>query len=179
MAVIDDFGDVPHEVTLLSGVESNHQTGTMLGGGRYTGLIVGLNPRNQPAHLDTGTGYLNLSVGAEQYLRLEVGYGVAPASTLVESGSGDFLALGNVFRTRFRFSDNMIINFNIVVFTETGWVSYGENIGVAPFSPRNIDFPFDKFVGFGPSPADFSKVGAIVYVFQSWADFVIDSFEIV
>jgi hypothetical protein len=53
MPTIDDFSDGPHDVTLQSGSDSSHQTGTMLGGGRYTGLIVGLNPQNQPAHLES------------------------------------------------------------------------------------------------------------------------------
>jgi hypothetical protein len=156
----------------------------MLGAGRFTQLVMGLNFQNQPAHLDITKGYLNLSVGAEQYVRLEVGYGVQPDGSgggktvpLTDSGVGDFSSMGSAFRMNFRSSDNMLINFNIVVFTASGWASYGENITVRPFSPSHIDFPFERFTSF--TNPDFSKVSALVFVFQTWADFVIDSIEII
>ena len=79
--VIDDFSSGSHDVTIYSGTDLNYQAGTMLGGGRFTQLIVGLQPQNQPAHFDITNGYLNLSIGAEQYLRLEVGYGIQPDSS--------------------------------------------------------------------------------------------------
>jgi hypothetical protein len=182
--VLDDFSSGPHDVTIHSLSDLNYQAGTMLGGGRFTQLIMGLNPQNQPAHLDITEGFLNLSVGAGQYLRLEVGYGFQPDGSgggtsvpLTDSGVGDFSSMGRAFRTNFRFSDNMLINFNIVVYTASGWVSYGENITVAPFSPSHIDFPFERFTG--PTNGDFSKVSVVVFIFQTWADFVIDSIEII
>jgi hypothetical protein len=181
--VLDDFSSGSHNVTIQSGLDLNYQAGTMLGGGRFTQLIMGLNPQNQPAHLDITQGFLNLSVGAAQYIRLEVGYGYQPDGNgggktvpLIDSGVGDFASMGTAFRTNFRFSDNMLINFNIVVLTASGWVSYGENISVAPFSPKHIDFPFEKFVS---ANGDFSKVSTFVLAFQTWADIVIDSIEIV
>lgn len=182
--VLDDFSSGPHDVTINSGSDLNYQAGSMLGGGRFTHLIMGLNPQNQPAHLDITQGFLNLSIGAAQYLRLEVGYGFQPDGSgggttvpLTDSGVGNFSSMGSVFRTNFRFSDNMLINFNIVVFTANGWASNGENISVPPFSPSSIDFPFDRFTG--PTQPDFSKVNALVFIFQTWADFVIDSIEII
>jgi hypothetical protein len=132
--VLDDFSSGSYVIpSLNSGSDLNYQAGTMLGGGRYTQLIMGLNPQNQPAHFDIKDGFLNLSVGAAQYLRLEVGYGYQPDGSgggktvpFTEIGVGDFASMGSAFRTNFRFSDNMLINFNIVVFTANGWASYGE-----------------------------------------------------
>lgn len=181
---IDDFSSGPHDVTIHSGSELNYQAGTMLGGGRFTKLIVGPNPQNQPAHLDVTNGSLNLSTGAEQSLRLEIGYGYQPDGSgggmqvpLTNSGVGDFNSIGNAFRTNFRFSDNMLINFNIVVFTPSGWTSDGENVSVPPSSPTHIDFPFNRFTG--PGGSDFGRVNFLVFIFQTSADFVIDSLEIV
>lgn len=182
--LIDDFSSGPHDVTIQSDSDLNYQAGTMFGGGRFTQLIVGLNSQNQPAHLDITNGSLNLSTGAEQYLRLEIGYGYQPDGSgggmqvpLTDSGIGDFASIGNAFRTNFRFSDNMLINFNIVVFTPSGWTSYGENVNVPPSSPSHIEFSFDRFTG--PGGSDFGRVNFLVFVFQTSADFVIDSIEIV
>lgn len=182
--VLDNFSSGSHNVTIQSGLDLNYQAGTMVGGGRFTQLIMGLNPQNQPAHLDIKDGCLNLSVGAAQYIRLEVGYGYQPDGSgggktvpLTDSGVGDFSSMGSAFRTNFRFSDNMLINFNISVLTASGWVSYGDNFVVPPFSPKSIDFPFERFKD--QTNADFSKVSTFVLGFQTWADFVIDSIEIV
>ena len=182
--LIDDFTSGSHDVTIQSGVELNYQTGSMLGGGRYTQLIVANNPQNQPAHLDITNGFFNLSVGAMQYLRLELGYPYEPDGSgggrplsFIDQGVGDFLSMGTAFRTKFRFSDLMPINYNILVFTASGWTIYGENISAPPFVPSHFDFPFARFTG--PGGSDFSRVSIIVFIFQTWADFVIDSFEIV
>jgi hypothetical protein len=182
--VIDDFSSGIDDVTIKSGLNLKYQSGTMLGGGRSTHLITIFNPQNQPAHLDITNGYLNLSVGAEQYLRLEVTYGVQPDGSgdginvpLTDSGVGDFSSMGSAFRTNFRFRDNMLINFNIVVYTASGWASYGENLPVPPSAPNHIDFPFERFKTF--TQADFSKVTAVFFGFQTLADFVIDSIEII
>ena len=184
--LIDDFSSGPHSVTLHSGSDLNYQSGGMLGGGRWTQLGVAVNLRNQPLHLDTGSGYLNLSVGPEQYVRLEIGYGWLPdgmgggtPAPLSEGGFGDFLALGSAIRTRFNSADLVAINFNIVAYTATGWGLYGENVVGHPFSPSSFDFPFASFAGNLPPAPDFSRVGFLVFVFQTWSDFVIDAIEIV
>jgi hypothetical protein len=178
--VIDDFSSGPYEVTIRSGVDLSYQAGTMLGGGRYSQLIVAGNPQNQPAYFDIANDCLNLSVGAMQYLRLELGYPYqldgSPRS-FVDLGLGDFQSMGTAFRTTFRSSDLMIINYNIIAFTAGGWTQYGENISAPPFVPSHFDFPFAAFTG--PGGNDFSQVGIVVFIFQTWADFVIDSFEIV
>jgi hypothetical protein len=182
--IIDDFNTGPHDITISSGADLAYQAGSMLGGGRFTQLIVAQNPQNQPAHLDIAKGFLNLSLGAMQYLRVELGYPYEPDGSgggrtlsFIDQGVGDFRSMGTAFRTSFRFSDLMPINYNIVVSTASGWASYGENISAAPFVQTHFDFPFDKFTG--PSAPDFGRVSIVVFIFQTWADFVIDSFEIV
>jgi hypothetical protein len=182
--LIDDFKTGPHDITILSGVDLSYQTGSMLGGGRFTQLIVAQNPQNQPAHLDITKGYLNLSLGAMQYLRVELGYPYEPDGSgggrtlsFIDQGMGDFSSMGSAFRTSFRSSDLMLINYNIVAYTAGGWAAYGENISAPPFTRSHFDFPFEKFIG--PGTPDFSKVSIVVFIFQTFADFVIDSFEIV
>lgn len=183
--VIDDFTSGTYGVTIEKGNDLNHQAGSMLGGGRFTQLAVALNPQNQPAHIDITDGCLNLSVGAMQSVRLELGYPFQMDSgdgkqghhlSFVDLGCGDFRSMGSAFRTKFRSGINVTVNFNIVVHTATGIGQYGENFNLSIGETNNIDFPFEKFVG--NSPLDFSKVAVVVFIFQTWGDFVVDSFEI-
>ncbi len=47
--IIDDFSSGIYDVTLKNGGDFNYQTGkSMVGGYRYTALIVGMNPQDQP-----------------------------------------------------------------------------------------------------------------------------------
>lgn len=80
MTMIDDFSSGPTALDLPYGPASvaHIQAGTMLGGGRYTFLHIAGDPRHEPAHLDTGSGSLDISCGAEQHTRIEVGYGTKP-----------------------------------------------------------------------------------------------------
>lgn len=182
--LIDDFSSGLYDITTYSGVVDSCQTGAMLGNGRSTRLIIADNPHNQPAHLDIAGGFLNLSVGARQYLRFEIGYPYEPDGTaigrplsFIDLGQGNFQALGSAFRTTFCFSDLIPINYNMIVFTASGSASYGENISPNPYAPAHFDFPFSKFTG--PGASDFGRVRSVVFIFQTWADFVIDSIEIV
>lgn len=181
--IIDDFSTGTYDVTIKNGSDLNYQKGeSILGGQRYTVLTVGLNPQEQSAHLDITNGNLNLSVGVLQYLRLDVVYGLeqdVAGTTLIQKGAGDFKAMGSAFKVNFRFTDTMPLNLNIVIYTEAGYASYSSSIGESAFSPnpRSFQVKFDQFQN--ADQADFSKVGGVHFVFDSWADFVIDSIEIV
>lgn len=179
--IIDDFSTGAYDVTIKSGYNLNYQEGEgILGGYRYTGLQVAVNPQEQPAHLDINKDCLNLSIGASQYVRLEVGYGYQKDGSIAllhEKGIGDFKSMGDAFKLNFRFSDTMLINFNIVVFTATGWAQFGQNYSLPASSTSSIEAPFAQFGS--PTQADFSRVGVVLFVFQTLADSVIDSIEII
>src|SRR3954470_18062274 len=117
-STLDDFTSGAHDVTITAGLDLDYRSGSMLSGARWTQLIVAGNPRHQPAHLDTGSGFFNVSAGAEQYLRVELGYG---GNALVGAGLPigdpvDLTSLGQVIRTNFHSADQ-IINFNVVAFS--------------------------------------------------------------
>src|SRR5687768_6948681 len=80
MTLIDDFTDGPIKLDLPTDSPTPNfaaecRNGEMLGGGRYTALAIALNPRLQPAHLDVADGFLNASIGAEQYAGVDLVYG--------------------------------------------------------------------------------------------------------
>lgn len=187
---IDDFSTGTHDITLrppaTPSSNLHYQSGSMLGGGRWTQLGIGFNLRSQPVHLDVGSGFLNLSVGPEQYIRLEVGYGFLPdgagggiPTPLVDQGVGDFLSMGNAIRTMFHSADLLSINYNIVVWTATGWASHGANVTGHPFTPSQVDFPLAEFTTNGDLKPDLSRVHYMLLVFQTHSDFVLDAIEIV
>lgn len=185
--MVDDFNSGPLNINLSSGVNDQNQTGTMLGGTRRTYLQVAANPLNQSAHLDNQQGFLNLSTGVDQYLVLSVQYG--PHVDTVNGGFislGNLHSMGNAFRLNYNSSDRLNINFNIVVVTP-GPVVYhqaSENIGIdpnysgVPGTRHSREFLFSSF-GPGLAATDFSNVSGIWLLFQTHADFSIDSFEIV
>jgi hypothetical protein len=194
---IDDFTtgadtiDIPHGPAY----SIKYQDGaTILGGGRYTSLQIAGDPRHQPAHLDVNPdspGYLNVSLGAEQYDRVEIGYGYRTdgrgggvQAPLTASGHGNFLSMGRAIRTNFHSADS-VYGFNFVVYAAlaTG-PAYAATNFVGGLSPFSIDFSFD---GTGPVEnqfksavtPDFTRVGFVIFIFQVWGDFVIDSFQLV
>lgn len=194
---IDDFSSGPHALDVAPGAASTSvrgcQSGTMLGGGRDTYLHVALDPRNQPAHLDAGSGYLDVSLGAEQYAHVQVLYGYAPVNggcaqnPLVGTGNGDFLSMGSVIRTTFNSASTRIgwINFNVVAVSAGGWSLAATKVNDSP-GPFHVDFRFagadprePDFGGVEGQSADFSAVNFLVFGFQAGGDFVIDSFEVI
>jgi len=177
-SALDDFTSGAHDVTITTGLDLTYRGGSMLGGARWTQLIVAQNPRHQPAHLDTGSGFFTVSAGAEQYLRVELGYGW---NALVGGGLPigepmDLASLGQAIRTNFHSADR-VVNFNVVAFSIGGWSSHGVTLseGTTPFSH---DFELGAFTSNG-TPADFSQLTDLVFVFQTFADFVISSIEMV
>jgi hypothetical protein len=179
--LIDDFSSGPLDVTIRTGADDNNQPGTMLGGNRRTYLTVGLNALDQPAHLDNRMGFLNLSTGVGQYLRLDLQYGPhADAENGGYKSMGNLRKMGQALRVNFHASDNLVINFNVLILNGTQFLQHGDNISF----PTNVlsqtltvnfpyDIPFDSFNG------DLSNVVGIWFVFQTQADFSIDSIEIV
>jgi len=177
-STLDDFTTGAHDVTINAGLDLAYQTGGMISGARWTQLIVALNPRNQPAHLDTGSAFFNVSAGAEQYLRVELGYGwnALAGAGLPTGVPMDLASLGRAIRTNFHSADQ-IVNFNVVAFSMGGWSSHGVNLS-AGTNPVSQDFEFTAFTSNGKE-ADFTQLTDLVFVFQTFADFVISSIEVV
>jgi hypothetical protein len=199
MITIDDFSSGPHALEVAPGSAPTSvrgcQSGTMLGGGRHTYLHVVQDPRGQPARLDAGSGYLDVSLGAEQVAHVDVMYGWAAdngsctENPLVGTGNGDLLSMGNVIRTTFNSASTPDgeVNFNVIASSAGGRSQAGGTVNVSR-TPVNIDFwlastgpPDRKFgnAGLDVPPADFSALTFVVFRFQATGDFVIDSFEVI
>jgi hypothetical protein len=177
--LIDDFSSGPLDVTIRTGADLyNDQPGTMLGGIRRTNLMVALNSLDQPAHLDNRAGFLNLSTGVGQYLRLELLYGPN-----IDTPNGGYKSLGNLremgsaLRVNFHASDNMTINFNVLMLSGGRYLQHGDNISFPPNWSPTVNFPYDiPFDAFG---GDLSNVIGVWFIFQTQADLSIDSIEII
>jgi hypothetical protein len=180
--LIDDFGSGPLDVTIRTGADLyNDQPGTMLGGIRRTNLFVGLNALDQPAHLDNRVGFLNLSTGVGQYLRLELLYGThVDAQNGGYTSLGNFAKMGTALRVNFHASDDLVINFNVLIWNRSGYLQYSDNVSfptnVLPSTPT-VNFPKD--IPFSAFAGDLSDVVGVWFVFQTQADFSIDSIEII
>lgn len=184
--IIDDFSVPTPAVTILSGSAGpTYREGEgILGGVRLSTLAIGLSPYGVPANLDISEGFLKLSTGVGQFLTVDVAYGILEGGRLRPlsgSGVGDFLSMGSAIRTNFAVGDgrDININYNIVIYTASGYAHYAENIQPKAFGPTQVEFPFESFRSHPDAPADLAAVSAVLFRFQTWADFVIDSFEIV
>lgn len=197
-ATIDDFSTGLERLDYSPGgavAVTRCQAGTMLGSGRQTYLSVAVDPRSQPAHLDTGSGFLNVSLGAEQYGRIEIYYGYGPdtsgrgcAPAPLTGANADFLSMGGGIRTKFNSISTAFgsVNFNVVAFTTAGgWAQAGINQPDSP-RPSEVTFRFDnagpselRFGGPGKETSNFSNVAYIAFIFQVFGDLVVDSLEIV
>ncbi len=190
--VIDDFATGTDALDLPPGGDfvARCQSGTMIGGGRRLALSVPFDPREEPSHVDVGSGTLDMSLGAEQFGRIDIVYGVTSdgaggcKQTFLTGEDADFRSMGSVIRTNVRSTNTLFrINFNVVVFTATGRAQAFENFA-AQTTGRAIDC---RFVG-EPKPgerpfvltgdADFSRVGALVFIFQNSGSLVLDSLEV-
>jgi hypothetical protein len=177
--LIDDFSSGPLDVTISTGADLyNDQPGTMLGGNRRTNLMIGLNAMDQPAHLDNRAGFLNLSTGVGQYLRLELLYGPN-----IDTENGGYKSLGNLrkigsaLRVNFHASDNMTINFNVLMLSGGRYLQHGDNISFPPNWSPTVNFPYD--IPFDVFAGDLTDVIGVWFVFQTQADLSIDSIEII
>jgi hypothetical protein len=171
--LIDDFSTGTDSFNVTNGSDDRIQTGSkIIGGQRRTILTVSQNPLLQPAHLDVGSGSLNLSTGVDQHHRLEVFYGKA-----ADPNSQMSLDLNRFDRFRFHFlSNNLDLNFNLQVFSGTEFSTASVQLEPS-FSPFAHDFPLQEFVG----NAIFSAIDTIVAIFQSshtGQDYAIDCIEL-
>ncbi|MGA2002699.1 MAG: hypothetical protein ABSG70_04920, partial [Terriglobales bacterium] len=188
--VLDDFSTGPYQKTLKTGHDTNTQTGKMAGGSRATDYVscpdagcagggAGDNPFDQPNSFQikpktkTTPSALIFNSGYKTYPVLYLSYGYGSPMTIDLSSSYD--------RIRLNFDgENQVINFNLLVFSSSGYSQTGCNI-VAPgyMTPFTIDFPFVDFT----SGADFSAVNYMVLEFDvgggpnMQADFAVTSFE--
>jgi len=179
---LDDFSSGPYKKRLAGGQDVATQAGTMIGGDRLTVFSVcqakpcGLqNPFGQAgafqirAKTKFAPPALIYSAGYKVFPRLDVEYG---ANTPLQ------LDLSRYDRLRITFDgSDLVVNFNIVVFTPSGYRQTGCNLDPS-LVPVSIDFPLADFQG----KADFSNVSAIDVIFQSGSavganDWAVTSFE--
>jgi hypothetical protein len=109
-----------------------------------------------------------------QLHRLEVFYG-----KVADSNSQMSLDLIGLDLFRFHFlSNNLVLNFNLEVFTGTaGSIAKGVNLGASP-TPFTHDFLLAEFMG----KADFSAIDTIIVIFQSGIagqDYAINKIELI
>jgi hypothetical protein len=181
--LIDDFTTGPCSISIVNGFYPQpFQAGSMVGGGRAITLNNANNARSEAAYLDVGSAnHLNLTVGAKDYVALQISYGSQPDGA-PDKGKPVPLGinldqLGSAIRTNFAAANGVYaINFNVLLYTPAGWSQGSQNI--APqMDPFSFDLPFSAFGG--PGGQDFSNVSFIVLLYQTWASLAIDSFEIV
>ncbi len=175
--VLDDFSTGAYKVKQASGQDINTQSGLMVGGDRFTVFTVcppgpcgASNPFDQEA-------LLQIRPGSPSALIYSAGYKVAPRLDL-QYGTFTPLQLNlgayDRFRVKFDASD-LIVNFNIVVFTPSGWLQTGCNLSASTNSV-SIDFPFADFIG--PANPDFTNINAIDFIFQSGSAMGTNNFAI-
>jgi hypothetical protein len=182
---LDDFSTGPYSKQLTAGQDRATQAGAMEGGERLTVFLVcdtgpcgPANPFSQvgsfevrPAN-DPSPSALIYSAGYKAYPRLEMHYGAVTPLRLDLGTNYDRI------RVNFDGSDG-VVNFNIVVFSPSGYSQIGCNLEPIA-SSVSIDFPFANFQG----QADPTKIDVISFVFQSGTavganDWAITSFEAV
>jgi len=189
--VIDDFssGSVRSALRNPGTVDTQTQTGTMLGGVRGTSfeIVPSGNPFLQPVELDVDnpakTGVpLVVTTGLRTSWRLDMDYGV---NTSFGAAPLHYFPTGcDRFRVSFD-SASQTLNFNIVVFQGPSFGHYaqdGLNLDPSVFAlPFCVDFLFSNFVA---SPigdtVDFAGKGILViaFVFQRGSAFGGNEFAI-
>src|SRR5205814_8725541 len=117
MALLDDFTTGPDSFSVPPLTNTTrYQTGSMPGGVRSTFLNNGHSPGGAAALLAIGDGNLKLTLGAEQYVRLEISYGsrqdgVHPLGLNLHLGGADRI------RTTIPQLAGSIVNVNVVIFS--------------------------------------------------------------
>jgi hypothetical protein len=170
---IDNFTGGPHNVTLLSGTDTNFQPsdGSLVGPGRLTHFLIGedpaSNPLHQPATLDIGNGYLVVDTGARVAHRLEVFYGFDADGNPAPMNLN--LAGFTKFRVHFDTLDQGL-NFNMQVIAANnpavatcGVNQPGDPTGI----PFFVEFEFTCFLPNDGPPPDFSHIDMIDLIFQT------------
>ena len=168
LPMIDDFTTGIYRVKLRENDDTNIQRGAnIVGCFRQTRFIVPAgNQFNQTAALEIRReGALIVNSDYKVFHRLEVVYGVdaqgrnAPLDLSLRSAGYDR------FRVRFDGND-LVLNFNIVVFDGDGNIS-SHGFNVSPdINPFDLDLLFDDFTS-NAAPADFDNIHFIALVFQS------------
>jgi hypothetical protein len=186
--LLDDFSTGKYGKQLLSGSNTNSQTGSMIGGTRETVFFVcppgpcgAYNRFGQTgsfqvrAKTKTTPSALIYNSGYKVSPRLDVFYGSGAPMNL------DLSTLYDRFRVTFDGSD-LSVNFNIVAWTGTLYSQTGCNIDPS-ITSFTIDFPFANFAPGGGTPgADFGGVTLLDFIFQSGSaiggnDWAVTSFQ--
>lgn len=179
--IIDDFTSGLYTTTLTTvGVESTYVGGASIrGGARYTNLLNSFDPRHTPVTLDVGSvDRLNVTTGAKQLVRIEVGYGFTPTGEQAPLGLDLVTAGASAIRTSFESVNGVYpLNYNVVIFTADGGIaSFGANLAPSP-DPFVCDFLLRDFTGGGET--GFFDVSFLDFIIQTSADLSINSFEII
>jgi hypothetical protein len=160
---IDDFATGTAQMDLRvtgPGVDTNTQTGSMIGGLRHVNFFTYQNPFLQLGEIKVEKGgALTVSNGVREFFRLEVYWGIDANNNIVPlryKPSGC-----DRFRVTFD-SNSGLVNFNVQVDTPAALFQDGINLPAGPATglPFCVDFPFANFVSntHGAKP-DFASEG--------------------
>jgi hypothetical protein len=150
--VIDDFTTGTAQLDLRvagAGVQTNTQTGSMIGGLRLLNFFTYQNPFLQQGEAKVGENALTISNGVREFFRLETYWGINASGGIVPLR---YTPTGcDRFRITFD-SNSAIVNFNFQVDTPVALFQDGINLpaGAATGLPFCVDFPFSNFVSNTP-----------------------------
>lgn len=165
---IDNFTTGAYSVSLITGVNSSLQSGSMLGGFRRTILQVLSNPLNRPVVLDIGSGLSVLDNGSLAQSQLTLIYLIG--TTTVDLSGYDRLRLHFV-------GNDLPMNMQVAFYSPTGQ-AMGTS-AVAPGVSFQHDILFSSLTTFGTM--DWSQVNYISVRFEPSpsGDFALGQLEIV
>ena len=165
--VIDDFTTGTAQMDLRvtgTGVDSNTQAGSMIGGLRHVNFFTYQNPFLQQGETKVEKGGpLTVSNGVREFFRLEVFWGIDATNKIVPLR---YLPSGcDRFRVTFD-SNSGVVNFNVQVDTPVALFQDGINLpaGAATGLPFCVDFPFSNFVSNTPGAKPNFAVEDISYM---------------
>jgi hypothetical protein len=165
--VIDDFNTGTTQMDLRvagTGVDTNTQAGSMIGGLRHVNFFTYQNPFRQlgEAKVEKG-GPLTVSNGVREFFRLEVFWGINASNNIVPLR----YAPSGCDRFRVTFDSNSgVVNFNVQVDTPVALFQDGINLpaGSATGLPFCVDFPFSNFVSNTPGAKPTFAAEGITYM---------------
>jgi hypothetical protein len=170
--MFDDFttGDDSFDVRPAT-IDKHYQTGLMVGGTRSTTVNNAQSPHGTLARLEVGgAARLNLTLDADQYARLEVGYGLRANGAAASLGLNLHDGGADRIRTTISHLDGNVVNFNVVIYAAGGWSKAGQNVGAGEIEFRFADFR-------GPGGQDFTNVRHIIFIFQVSGSITLDRVE--
>ncbi len=164
--VVDDFSSGAYRSPdVTSGTTDSTKTGSMLGGRRFTRVVVGTNLYNFPTTLAINPGgehILAFSAGYKTFSGLQIFYGLKSAGVLAPLNAN--FSCYDRFRVHFAAAD-LPLNFNMQVRSTSSTAPYqcGQNTQANLTNGFIADFPFTCFVTNDPNhpPVDWTHINLV------------------